>query len=37
MIAQELEDLRDSSDRFFNSAQPFIMMLTFMACGEKPS
>ncbi len=36
MTTHELEDLRDSGDRFINSAHPFIMMLTFMACGEKP-
>ncbi len=36
MTEQEVEDLRDSGDRFLNSEQPFILMLTFMACGEKP-
>lgn len=32
----ELEKLRISLDRFLASPEPYIMMLTWMVCGEKP-
>lgn len=37
LSSQELESIRGSHERFLTSPEPYILFLSLMVCGEKPS